>query len=350
MSSPTTLQRWRAAMAPAAKKLLFHGGVYTAVRRFRPGDSVAILRYHAVCGTEGHTYAEPAICVTPDGFARHVAYLSAHYCVLPLPEIAAALRRRMSLPRNAVAITFDDGYADNLAAARVLHAHGLTATFYVTAGCLAGDEAFWVSELRALVTAIPNREFELTAAAKRLTFAAATAEDRRVSIRRLSRLIKSNPIRLREDLRRQLRDLAGDPPLSSPMLSWSEVAAMHRLGMTIGAHTLTHPNLPSAGREDAWREIAGAKARLERDLGVPATMFSYPNGGAERYITPEIQRMVQEAGYEAATTSTNGFAGPASDLYALERVQVSERLEDLIFALEVERFGFAPKERSQAGA
>jgi len=68
------------------------------------------------------------------------------------------------------------------------------------------------------------------------------------------------------------------------------------------------------------------------------TMFSYPNGGAERYFTPELQRVVREAGYEAASTSKNGFAGPVSDLYGLERVQVSERLEDLVFALEAERF------------
>ena len=72
-------------------------------------------------------------------------------------------------------------------------------------------------------------------------------------------------------------------------------------------------------------------------------MFSYPNGGAESYFTPELQKVVARAGFLAATTSRNGFATAASDLYALERVQVAERLEDLIFALEVERFMLAPK-------
>jgi hypothetical protein len=71
-------------------------------------------------------------------------------------------------------------------------------------------------------------------------------------------------------------------------------------------------------------------------------MFSYPNGGAERYYTPELQRVVADAGFAAATSSHNAFAGRDSDLYALERIEVEERLEDLIFALEVERFAFRP--------
>ena len=129
------------------------------------------------------------------------------------------------------------------------------------------------------------------------------------------------------------------------MLRWQDIAEMQRLGMTIGAHTLTHPNLPNAGLADARREIAGSKARLERELGTRVTMFSYPNGGAERYMTTEIAALVRESGFESATTSWNGLAGPQSDLFALERVQVAERLADLVFALEVERFAFKPAPR-----
>jgi peptidoglycan/xylan/chitin deacetylase (PgdA/CDA1 family) len=337
-------------MAPAVKQWLFRGGVYTAVRRLRPSRSVAILRYHAICGVEGHAYADPTICVSPDAFARHVTYLAAHYRVLPLPDIVVALREHRTLPTNVVAITFDDGYADNLAAAQVLHGHGLTATFYITAGCLAGGEMFWLSELRALLAAMPGPEFRMTVEGCEMSFRSGHTADRQRAIRQLSRLFKSRPIPVREALRSQLRRLAGDPPVQSPMLSWSDLAEMQRLGMEIGAHTLTHPNLPSAGPADARTEIAGAKARLERELGRPVTMFSYPNGGAERYITPEVKRMVQEAGYEAATTSTNGFASSTSELYALERVQVAERLEDLAFGLEVERFAFVPRDRSLADA
>jgi hypothetical protein len=170
--------------------------------------------------------------------------------------------------------------------------------------------------------------------------------DREPAIRTLTRLFKSHAIPVRESLRDQLREAAGAPRLQEVMLAGEDVEEMQRLGMTIGAHTLTHPNLPNAGLEAAAHEITGAKTAIERQLGRAVTMFSYPNGGAERYMTRDIEELVRSAGYSAATTSRNAFATHASNLFALERIQVRERLEDLVFALEIERFGFKPAARA----
>ena len=67
-----------------------------------------------------------------------------------------------------------------------------------------------------------------------------------------------------------------------------------------------------------------------------------PTAAPSRYYTPELEQVVQRAGFQAATTSRNGFATAGCDLYAIKRVQVQERVEDLVFALEVERFMLAP--------
>jgi peptidoglycan/xylan/chitin deacetylase (PgdA/CDA1 family) len=334
----------RSSAAPVAKTMLLNSGAYSALRRMLPSRRLAILRYHAVCDADAG-YATPGICVSPGAFEHHVAYLAANYRVLSLPEAVTLLQRGGTLPHNAVVITFDDGYADNLAAARTLQQHGLTATFYLTAGCLAGGAPFWPAELRALVAAVPGPVIPLRLNDTTVTIPISDASARLAAISRLTKMFKSHPIPVRESLRDQLRSMAGAIETTSPMLSWDQVAAMHRMGMVMGSHTMTHPNLPSAGPADAWREITESKVRLERELGVPVTMFSYPNGGADRYVTPEIVRFVKDAGFSAATTSTNGFAGPESDLFTLERVQVQERLEDLVFALEVERFVFKPTER-----
>jgi peptidoglycan/xylan/chitin deacetylase (PgdA/CDA1 family) len=335
----------RRGAAPVGKSLLFRSGALGALRAVRPDHHLAILRYHAVCGPEGDAYADASICVTPSAFAQHVAYLTSKYSVMPLPEAVARMREGKPLPRNAVALTFDDGYADNLAAAHVMHAHGAAATFYITAGCLAGELPFWPSEIRQLVRRIAGPVIRLRVRDEEISIPCGTGAERRASLRTLARLFKSHPIPVREAFRDQLRAQAGGTSDASPMLTWDQLREMHRLGMTIGAHTLTHPNLPSAGLADATAEIVGSKARLERELDAEVTMFSYPNGGAERYYTPDLQRVVREAGYAAATTSSNGFAGPGSDPYALERVQVSERLEHLVFALEVERFALRPVPR-----
>jgi peptidoglycan/xylan/chitin deacetylase (PgdA/CDA1 family) len=339
------IRQLRAAAAPLAKTALLRLGGYSAVRHLRPSRQLAILRYHAVCGPEGHRYVDPGICVTPELFDEHVRYLTSRYAVLSLDEAVRRLAGGQSLPPNAVAITFDDGYADNLAAAKTLARHGATATFYLTAGCLADGQPFWPSELRYLVAAIKQTEIRLQAGDVAVLVDLSGDPTRERAVKQLTKAFKANRIPVREQLREQLRALAGDVHIPRVMLTWDEVRQMHAMGMTIGAHTVTHPNLPNAGPADAWLEITGSKARLEKEIDAPVTMFSYPNGGAERYMTPQVARMVREAGFVAATTSWNGFAGRDSDLFALERVHVAERLEDFVFALEVERFAFRPAPR-----
>lgn len=338
-----SLQRLRRAVAPAAKTVLFRTGVYGLIRRTRPNQRVAILRYHAVCGPEGYDYADPHICVSADAFRAHVEYLTGHYAVISLDEAVKALRGERSLPDNAVVLTFDDGYADNLIAAQILHEHGATATFYLTADCLAGGKPFWPSEVRQIVPRLAVPRLVLGLGDRRFDWPLGDAVEREAAIQGVTRLFKSVTIPQREELRVQLRAVAGlEQPLPSPMLTWNEVREMQLLGMSMGAHTLTHPNLPSAGLADATAEIVGAKRRLEQELGTEVTQFSYPNGGAETYYNEDLQHAVCAAGYLGAATSRNGFAGQGSDPYALERIQVAERVEDLAFALEVERFAFAP--------
>jgi peptidoglycan/xylan/chitin deacetylase (PgdA/CDA1 family) len=329
---------------PAAKRALLASGFYSGFRRLLPSRQLAILRYHAICAPDAG-YADPGICISPAAFERHLEYLSSNYRVLRLPEAVAYLVQGRTLPANAVALTFDDGYADNLAAARAIARVGLSATFYLTAGCLAGDAPFWPAEIRALVCRMPTPSVELTSSGQSIRLAVGTPAERQSSVAMLTKLFKRHQIAVRERWRDELRALAGVAQLPSPMLSWTDVAEMQRLGMTIGSHTLTHPNLPSAGPADAAREISTSKSRLEQAIGEPVTMFSYPNGGADRYMTPEIATLVKQAGFAAATTSRNAFAGAGSDPFALERVQVAERLEDLVFALEVERFAFKPVPR-----
>jgi peptidoglycan/xylan/chitin deacetylase (PgdA/CDA1 family) len=336
------LRSLRARTAPAAKTVLLRLGGYAAVRRLLPSRDVAILRYHAVCGDEGAAYADPMISVSPAAFEQHVRYLAANYTVLPLGDVVDRLREGRPLPVNTVSITFDDGYADNLEAARTLHRYGVSATFFIAAGCLVGGDPFWPAEIRALIAAVTETVLTLDVGGNTVDIPVHDAGARQAAVRRLTKVFKANPIPVRESLRLQLRRAAGGARMAECMLTWDQLAEMQRLGMTIGAHTLTHPNLPSAGLDAATREIVGSKERLERELGQPVTLFSYPNGGAERYYTPDLQRVVAENGFAAAASSRNAFAGPGSDLYALERVEVEERLEDLVFALEVERFAFQP--------
>jgi hypothetical protein len=192
---------------------------------------------------------------------------------------------------------------------------------------------------------ITGPELVVSAAGVDLRLPVATRAEKRAAVGTLTKTFKAHPVPVREALRERLRELSANAGAAGPMLNWDQVRQMHALGMVIGSHTMTHPNLPNAGLERARLEIVESKARLEAEIGAPVTMFSYPNGGAEKYMTREVAAIVREAGFAAATTSRNAFAGPASDLFALERVQVSQELERLVFALEIERYAFKPKPR-----
>ena len=125
--------------------------LYRAVRP-RPKSHAVVLMYHRVAECDIDPWN---LCVSPQQFADQIAALKREFCILPLHELI-----RSDARRNAVAITFDDGYADNLhAAAPVLEHHGAPACFFLTSGALDMAYEFWWDELGRLLlreSALPS--------------------------------------------------------------------------------------------------------------------------------------------------------------------------------------------------
>ena len=127
----------------------------------------------------------------------------------PMPTVRA--RWGQVAASQCVVITFDDGYADNLEAARVLERYGVTATFYITAGCLAGESPFWPAEVRQLIAAIPEPQATLRVGSVQVDLDLTTMAARAAAVRQLTRVFKSHTIPVRERLREQLRLVARSP-------------------------------------------------------------------------------------------------------------------------------------------
>ena len=78
------------------------------------------------------------------GLARQLAFLGRRCNVVPLTDALRALDRDDPLPPRAVALTFDDGYRDQLElAAPMLARLGLPATFFLVPGLLDGTARAW---------------------------------------------------------------------------------------------------------------------------------------------------------------------------------------------------------------
>jgi peptidoglycan/xylan/chitin deacetylase (PgdA/CDA1 family) len=108
------------------------------------------------------------------------------------------------------------------------------------------------------------------------------------------------------------------PPAA--MLSWSDLAELEQLGVEIGGHSHTHPELDTLSAERAAAEILRPKELLEDVLGHVVPSFAYPHG----YSSPRIRRITAEAGYGSACAVRNAFSSVSDNLYALSRLTVRD--------------------------
>jgi peptidoglycan/xylan/chitin deacetylase (PgdA/CDA1 family) len=105
-----------------------------------------ILGYHRIADV---THDDHEVCVTPDHFAEQMEMLSRHANPVSLKKLVHHLKEG-SLPPKSVAVTFDDGYVDNLYEAKpVLEKYAIPATVFVCTG-YAGKE-FWWDEVERLI-------------------------------------------------------------------------------------------------------------------------------------------------------------------------------------------------------
>ena len=170
-----------------------------------------ILMYHRVSDRDDYDQ----LTVSPDNFEEQIRWLNENRRLLSLPDLISAIQNG-SAAKNSVAITFDDGYLDNLEnALPILEKYQVPATIYVTSD-----------------------------------FAAQKI---------------SHP-RYRSDSKRL-------------HLNWQEVRslAQHPL-IRIGSHTKTHPMLSQVPLEQVTAEIRDSKADIEQMTGVEVSDFCYPSG------------------------------------------------------------------------
>jgi peptidoglycan/xylan/chitin deacetylase (PgdA/CDA1 family) len=237
--------------------------------------------------------------------------------VLPLTEAVRRLRGG-TLPARSLCITFDDGYADNCTVALpALRAAGLPATFFVTTGYLDGGR-MWNDTVIESVRGASGATLDLSdlgLGAHPLDGAGA----RRAAIEALLRAIKYRPRDERESIVAAIADRAGAALPDDLMLTRRQVRELRSAGMTIGAHTVTHPILAREPDERARREILDGKRELEALLGEAVTLFAYPNGQPGDDYAARHVAMARAAGFEAAVTTARGAASRATDPFEIPR-------------------------------
>lgn len=254
---------------------------------------------------------------TSQDFERTMRWVSDWFNVLPL-RVAIERLYDGSLPSRSLAITFDDGYADNeKVAAPVLQRLGLTATFFVASGYLRGGN-MWndlvIESIRDCgADRLDLRDIGLD------SYSMVTAGDRRTAIHEVLVKIKHREQADRLAATESIRLRCGGKAAPELMMRLQQVRALRDRGMDIGAHTVTHPILTRLSSSEALKEMHDSKLDLEEILQSRVGLFAYPNGVPGRDYSSAHVAMAKECGYDAAFSTAWGAADRSADRYQLPR-------------------------------
>jgi peptidoglycan/xylan/chitin deacetylase (PgdA/CDA1 family) len=310
----------------------------------RPEGRALILLYHRVAKLRSDPWAN---AVTPQHFDEHLKVLRQHARPIRLQQLSQALLDG-SVPDRSVVITFDDGYADNLYNAKPLLTHyRVPATVFLVTRYIGYDREFWWDELDRLLLqpgTLPEKlRLNLSGNTYHWQLGEAARYDEDTSLRhsrwRVWREAPSPRHSLYKSLwellhpltegerQRVLDDLiawAGLGSVARPShrsLSLEEVVALDQEEIIeVGAHTVTHPALPTLPAASQREEIRWSKARLEEILRPQVTSFAYPYGS----LSAETVDLVREAGFTCACSTVAKAVGPPADLFRLPRVTIKD--------------------------
>jgi len=176
-------------------------------------NRVALLMYHIV--DRPLSQAEARFCCAPARFEAHMRHLAEYGLAVSLEDLHHALVGRGQLPTDAVAVTFDDGFAATFEhALPILKRYRIPATMFIVSGRIGGYND-WMTP-----RGFPTR----------------------------------------------------------PLVTKQQIVAMRDAGLTIGSHTRNHPRLPGLPAQNLLEEISGSRADLEGVLAERVNHFAYPFG------------------------------------------------------------------------
>jgi len=292
------------------------------------------------------------IGVPVEDFERQMRYLAKNHNVISLEELARALNDGGRIPPNAVVITFDDGYEDNYVYAYlILHRYNIPATIFVIAGYVGSGRILWWDKLREVIDRanpeafrnidLPEGIYPQPIRQELFRLKLSTQEDKKSAYRKLTSLMKNfDPERCNlmvDDLAWRIGCRMEDLPSKYSLLSWGQVNEMMEDGISIGSHTVTHPDLTVCPYERLKEEIKASKRLIEEKIGEPVNLLAYPSG----QFNDLAKQITIKSGYIIACSAEDTLPDTYNgDLFELRRIGVDNlRFKNLLGGFSKAMFG-----------
>ena len=327
------------------RKLLARARNAGRLLRNRLSPGAVVLLFHRVADLD----ADPQqLAVREQHFREQMDVVRRFGTLVRLADLREEITRRRS-GRGLVALTFDDGYADNKTTAKpVLESFGIPATIFVSSGYCGAGREFWWDELERIFLSpgtLPDRlqmtwngeeivrpiepsNYSPSDARRHAFWTVENRSDptaRHAVYRELATRLRRAPVATRESVLDTLRSWSGSETARDthrPMTP-DQVRALSSDLISVGAHTVLHPTLSALSAEDQEREIRQSKADVERFTSSEVDLFAYPFGGADDYA-PVSVALARTSGFSLACTTDHDTVRRGTDPFRVPRINVRD--------------------------
>ena len=308
------------------------------------GAAPAVVTYHGVFPS-GYQIVNASLdgnLVRADSLRRQLLLVKKRYHAITPQDFLHWLEGELPLPPRSILLTCDDALGSTLTEmVPLLHEFGLSCLFFAT-GASAGacdDEPpsmLWYEELYLMLweasgpvaLSLPEAGVDVHSGPMAPNQKHACWWNLVQQLSRFDRKLRRGFLdRIREQLglaQNWREKFVQDPVLAARFLTLDR-AGLRQLaaaGMSVGAHSLSHPILAQAPEDVARSEISGSRSVLEKALGQTVWAFAYPFGNAAT-VTRRDLRLAEEAGFRCAFMNEGGGFGARIERFAVPRVHVT---------------------------
>lgn len=272
-----------------------------------------VMNYHRVSNqVSAYNYEH----LRAEQFELHLQWLKKYFNVVSLDTLFKYLNAG-DLPAKTVCITVDDGYIDSYEVIYpLLKKYNLTATFFIsTEGLETG--ILWDEEIKQNILNLDTLLTYILFDAKR--YEVACFKDKLKTIESITNVVKYKPISERNNLLSSLRAECNPGKYVNSFVTAEQLKIMNDNGMTIGAHSHSHPILQSETLQFSAFDIQKSKSILEEILGKKVDYFAYPNGHFGQDFAAEHVALVSELGFKGAVTTDKGIVKLNSNRSSISR-------------------------------
>lgn len=319
------------------KECLLSSGALKTAGSLRPAG-VVILRYHSVLENPRDLDDLIGCGITHSAavFDQQMRLLSECFVPVTMDDVFDFANGRRKTPRRAVAVTFDDGFADNATvAAPIMARYGIRGAFYVTTGTIAPQPLPWFIVLR--------RAFRLTHKKQMTSLLDGTVlqmevpQEHREAFRQACSYCAVLKLDAQNEwLAKLLNQLEVEPfqDENGLMMTKDQIRELHAAGHIVGSHTVSHPNVAHIPEDRMKEELELSKIELERVLKTTVDHFSYPSPFLQPHYDERTIRLSREVGYRTATTCTHGLVYQGNEPLACRRIAVPDSISEFRWSIE----------------